>query len=435
MLSMTKSLVQPEACDSSEHEVETFRPSKRANVIHDITNLSLNSNFTRSKRYKSEYDKPSENVGNLISKGLFEAKHNYSGNDEVACRAWDLHSQIYPGIKTKLRSKDIVGITLKGSDDREPSKSSASGNEDTRYIPQYFEGKKVVSLPIFLREQTDAATLNSQSSPQRERNLLDSDKENTPVFAEINRQPLSGGSRLSAINRVTSAAFAFPDISKGSVGISSASKISSGIQETFVKGSEEVHAANGDSCVESSDASAMRKAADVSGTILNESGFQEDMGCSSQVRSSWTEVSGHDRFHMDKSDTAQNCSCSFCCKAAYIWSDLNYHDVRGRLSVLKKSIGNVASLLGGNFFNDLARACHKQTYVCSTSQEPGKRTLESHLMHQWRSLFLQTEKSLSSEIMQLQSNLQKLKGLRENCKKDLEVIHNLCPNGLLEEPS
>ncbi|KAF3796897.1 hypothetical protein EJ110_NYTH00785 [Nymphaea thermarum] len=361
MLSMSKSLVQPEACDSSEQEVETFRPSKRANVFHDITNLSLNSNFARSKRYKSEYDKPSENVGNLISKGLFEAKHNYSGNDEVACRAWDLHSQIYPGIKTKQRSKDIVGITLKDSDDREPSKSSASGNEDTQYIPQYFEGKKVVSSPNFLHEQTDAATLNSQSFLRRERNPLDSDKENTPEIAEINRQPLSGASRLSAINRVTSTTFSFPDISKGSVGISSASKIS-GIQETFVKGSEEVHAANGGSCVESSDASAIRKATDVSGTILNESGFQEDMSCSSQVRSSWREVSGHDKFHMDKPDTVQNCSCSFCCKAAYIWSELNYHDVRGRLSVLKKSIGNVASLLGGNFFNDLARACHKQTY-------------------------------------------------------------------------
>ncbi|CAN6478129.1 unnamed protein product [Victoria cruziana] len=420
MLSMVKSLVRPEAGDGSEHQVEMFRPSKRTNIFDDITNLSLNSNFARCKRYKSESDKPSENLGFLMSKGLIREKHDYSGDDEVASRASELHSQIYPGIKTKQINE--VSITLNGSDDREPSKSTPTGHEDTQYIPQSFEGKKVVSSPNFLGEQVDVAT-HSQTSFGRDRNLLDSHNEHIHGFAESHGQPLSAASRPPAINKVTSATFSFPDVSKTSTGTTS-DKIMSSIRETFVKGHEEIHAAAGGSCVESSDACAMKKTAEASGTVFDQSGFLEDIGCSSQVRSLWREVSGHDRLHTNKSDTAGNCSCSFCRKAAYMWSDLNYHDVRGRLSVLKKSVANFSSLLGGNFFNDLSSASHKQTYAFSSSPEPGKRNLEAHLIHQWRSLFVQTEKALSSEIMQLQSNLQKLKELREDCGKDLEIIQS-----------
>ncbi|KAJ8421371.1 hypothetical protein Cgig2_025254 [Carnegiea gigantea] len=36
-------------------------------------------------------------------------------------------------------------------------------------------------------------------------------------------------------------------------------------------------------------------------------------------------------------DLLKSCSCSFCTKATYIWSDLHYQDVKGRISVLGKS--------------------------------------------------------------------------------------------------
>ncbi|XP_010523358.1 PREDICTED: uncharacterized protein LOC104801720 [Tarenaya hassleriana] len=41
--------------------------------------------------------------------------------------------------------------------------------------------------------------------------------------------------------------------------------------------------------------------------------------------------------HNMGTDMLKSCTCSFCLKAAYIWSDLHYQDIKGRLSVLKKS--------------------------------------------------------------------------------------------------
>ncbi|CAH8357694.1 unnamed protein product [Eruca vesicaria subsp. sativa] len=51
---------------------------------------------------------------------------------------------------------------------------------------------------------------------------------------------------------------------------------------------------------------------------------------------------------MDGDDELKSCSCSFCLKAAYIWSDLHYQDIKGRLSVLKKSQKEASILIRRN---------------------------------------------------------------------------------------
>ncbi|KAF5191484.1 Dna-directed rna polymerase subunit beta [Thalictrum thalictroides] len=115
-------------------------------------------------------------------------------------------------------------------------------------------------------------------------------------------------------------------------------------------------------------------------------------------------------------DFLKTCSCSFCLKAAYIWTDLQYQDTKGRISALKKSRKDVRSVI--------ERSCSYGGFgknVQGNSNKPTK--LEHDLMSQWRSLFLHTEDVLIRENSQLQSSLQNLKDLRDHCKVDLETTN------------
>ncbi|KAL5053456.1 hypothetical protein RYX36_034138 [Vicia faba] len=115
----------------------------------------------------------------------------------------------------------------------------------------------------------------------------------------------------------------------------------------------------------------------------------------------------------------KNCTCSFCSKAAYIWSDLHYQDVKGRLTALRKSQKEarlVVQKVSG--INDTRTIINEQQGGTDPSD------LESTLMHQWKSLFVYMENILGNESRQLESNFEKLKDLRENCKNDLESTTN-----------
>ncbi|CAK8578818.1 unnamed protein product [Lathyrus sativus] len=115
----------------------------------------------------------------------------------------------------------------------------------------------------------------------------------------------------------------------------------------------------------------------------------------------------------------KNCTCSFCSKAAYIWSDLHYQDVKGRLTALRKSQKEarlVVQKVSG--INDTRTIINEQQGATDPSD------LESTLMHQWKSLFVYMESILGHESRQLESSFEKLKDLRENCKNDLESTTN-----------
>ncbi|XP_068636570.1 uncharacterized protein [Aristolochia californica] len=120
-------------------------------------------------------------------------------------------------------------------------------------------------------------------------------------------------------------------------------------------------------------------------------------------------------------DFDKACSCSLCLKAAYIWSELHYQDTRSRLSEVKRSMKQVRHLIGKSY-------THGNTEKTMGESSKMSKKLESDLMHQWRSLFLHTEDAFVQESKQLQSDLIKLKELRENCMKDLETIKEV-PEG------
>ncbi|XAR73359.1 hypothetical protein NMG60_11007305 [Bertholletia excelsa] len=109
------------------------------------------------------------------------------------------------------------------------------------------------------------------------------------------------------------------------------------------------------------------------------------------------------------------CSCSFCIKAAYIWSDLHYQDIKGRIAALKKS-QKEANIMVERSCRDKGIDKHGQGKYQKYS------TLESDLVYQWRSLFLHMEDILVREGSQLETSLLALKDLRESCKAELEMI-------------
>ncbi|XP_050204392.1 uncharacterized protein LOC126654541 [Mercurialis annua] len=115
-------------------------------------------------------------------------------------------------------------------------------------------------------------------------------------------------------------------------------------------------------------------------------------------------------------DLLKACSCSFCLKAAYIWADLNYQDVKGRIAALKKSQKETSILV-----NKYARG--KQTDVLGQANSGKSSQLESDLTSQWRSLFHHMEDIFVHESNQLQGGFVALKDLREHCKMDLEKIN------------
>ncbi|CAM8881799.1 unnamed protein product [Rhodiola kirilowii] len=114
-------------------------------------------------------------------------------------------------------------------------------------------------------------------------------------------------------------------------------------------------------------------------------------------------------------DLLKACSCSFCLKAAYIWSDLHYKDVKGRISAVTKSKKEAV-----NMFQRICMDNDANAHVQGSSDQPSK--LESDLSSQWRSLFLHMEESFARESNHLQDNFLALKDLRENCKVNLEMI-------------
>ncbi|KAJ7956847.1 DNA-directed RNA polymerase subunit beta [Quillaja saponaria] len=115
-------------------------------------------------------------------------------------------------------------------------------------------------------------------------------------------------------------------------------------------------------------------------------------------------------------DLLKDCSCTFCLKAAYIWSDLHYQDIKGRISALKKSQKEVGTLVqkitGG-----------KDTVIHGQGNFNKSLKLESDLRDQWRSFFLHMGEIFVGESSQLEASFDTLKRLRENCKVDLEMIN------------
>ncbi|OAY35863.1 hypothetical protein MANES_12G136900v8 [Manihot esculenta] len=93
-------------------------------------------------------------------------------------------------------------------------------------------------------------------------------------------------------------------------------------------------------------------------------------------------------------DLMKACSCSFCLKAAYIWSDLHYQDIKGRTAALKKSQKEASILV-----NKYARG--KQTDLPGQGNSNKSSKLESDLTAQWRSLFHRMEDIFAHESNQL----------------------------------
>ncbi|KAG9141878.1 hypothetical protein Leryth_009254 [Lithospermum erythrorhizon] len=104
----------------------------------------------------------------------------------------------------------------------------------------------------------------------------------------------------------------------------------------------------------------------------------------------------------------KDCSCSFCTKAAYIWTDLHYQDLKARIATIRKS-EKEASLL-------VERSC-RRTETLKHGNTPqnssGVSSLDSKLMDQWRSLFSQMEKTYEHEGNHLEASLLSLKDLQE----------------------
>ncbi|XP_050283160.1 uncharacterized protein LOC126723617 [Quercus robur] len=115
----------------------------------------------------------------------------------------------------------------------------------------------------------------------------------------------------------------------------------------------------------------------------------------------------------------KGCSCSFCLTASYIWSDLHYQDIKGRISVLKKS-QKEASIL-------VQRLKETGTHGQGNSKS---LNLESDLTSQWKSLFIRMEDIFVHESNQLHASFNTLKDLRENCKMDLEMINGMASEKL-----
>ncbi|XP_065873279.1 uncharacterized protein [Euphorbia lathyris] len=125
-------------------------------------------------------------------------------------------------------------------------------------------------------------------------------------------------------------------------------------------------------------------------------------------------------FSAGGADLLKACNCSFCMKAAYIWSDLHYQDIKGRLGVLKKS-QKEASILANKY------AREKQTEI-HTGNLNKSSNLESNLAAQWKSLFHHMEDIFVQESNQLQAGYVALKDMRENCKTDLERTNGMPSN-------
>ncbi|KAG5155323.1 hypothetical protein JHK82_013292 [Glycine max] len=102
----------------------------------------------------------------------------------------------------------------------------------------------------------------------------------------------------------------------------------------------------------------------------------------------------------------KSCTCSFCSKAAYIWSDLHYQDAKGRLSAIKKSQKEAKMII--QKFSGL-----EDTIMHDQHRSEESLKLEFSLVHQWKSLFLEIQNMYTQESSQLESSFETLKILRE----------------------
>lgn len=112
------------------------------------------------------------------------------------------------------------------------------------------------------------------------------------------------------------------------------------------------------------------------------------------------------------------CTCSFCTKAAYIWTDLHYQDFKARIATIKKS-EKEASLFAERNCRSMDTEKHGNTPQIAT----GVSSLESELMGQWTSLFSQMEKIYEHEGNHLEASLLSLKNLRAKCKEDIKFLN------------
>ncbi|KAH9617329.1 hypothetical protein KSS87_018919 [Heliosperma pusillum] len=110
-------------------------------------------------------------------------------------------------------------------------------------------------------------------------------------------------------------------------------------------------------------------------------------------------------------DLLKNCSCSFCTKAAYIWSDLQCLDVKGRISTLAKSRREASNLA--------QRYSKESPMQRNSSMAPH---LQTDLTTLWSSHFLHMDTIFAAETNQLESNFAILKDLREQYKMNLKMI-------------
>ncbi|XP_050376261.1 uncharacterized protein LOC126793703 [Argentina anserina] len=113
-------------------------------------------------------------------------------------------------------------------------------------------------------------------------------------------------------------------------------------------------------------------------------------------------------------DNLNDCSCSFCLQAAHILSDLQYQDIKGRITALKKSQKEAGILVQKSF--------RGKEVDPKGPRHPNKTSkLESDLSSQWRSLFLHMEDIFVNEGNHLHDKFVTLKELRDNCKMELET--------------
>lgn len=123
----------------------------------------------------------------------------------------------------------------------------------------------------------------------------------------------------------------------------------------------------------------------------------------------------HENSNLSDTDFIKSCSCSFCRKAAYIWLDLHYQDMKGRITAIRKSQKDASALVERNCKNKAT-----ETHIMASSST--ESNLEHELRSQWRSLFLHMEKKFEHEANQLESSLLSLRETREKCKTELEIV-------------
>ncbi|XP_051117914.1 uncharacterized protein LOC127242418 [Andrographis paniculata] len=109
----------------------------------------------------------------------------------------------------------------------------------------------------------------------------------------------------------------------------------------------------------------------------------------------------------DGNDSVKACSCSFCSKAAYIWLDVNYQDMKERISAMKKSQKNATTLAEQTTWHKTIDKHGAESYT-----GPVVSDLAGNLMHRWRSLFQGVGDLLKEEINHLEARLQPLTELR-----------------------